>query len=180
MDKNTTAIVVAILGTVGSLSSAYFIGNRGAEDQLNSASEKVQKVNESALHMYNLVTNTEARVSDALRRIEQAEPILVTKKLDRKFRVSDDDKEWLARVFIETGVDSPYVLATFKDNKYLGHTNLTLWASARTWNKKKGILLTVVMDKSGSQPINEKYSLEVNVFQKNAREYGDPVLYDDS
>ena len=183
--SNLTRVILAVVGLLTAImGSGYFAGNQGVSDKLAASQTSINAINENAVQISSQVANTmllvaqsEQRVSRAVTKIEHAEPVLESFRFHSNFKVVDKDKNWLVRAFIETGSSNPYVLATLKDNHYLGDRNLTMWASARECGQRKGILLTVTTSLSQENPIPDDYMVEVNLFQKYVSHYQTPRFY---
>ena len=173
----TIALIAMAASIVSAIGAAIITSGVSFQSNLEISEEKVEKLREDQRKAVTEANNIELTLKDlssrqnALEeRIASAEPEMRTKK----FNGSHSRGNWPIRAFVGTNSDSGYVLATLKDGN-VSNGNLTVWAAHRNYGGRDGILVTVY---SPTQ-LNKNYEVSINLFQKNATEYLEPIVYTD-
>jgi hypothetical protein len=168
-------IVVAIIGVIGSVAVAFITSGARFDQKLEISKnaiellgQKLGSARNETQHLRRQLDSIEKSQKNLDRRLAVAEPRFKTILFTRKFKRSG----WPVRAFIETESKSPFVLATLKDGR-VSNGNLTIWAAYRSYGGNDGILITI----NSTAPLRDDYEISVNVYQKGAIEYHEPILY---
>ncbi len=87
--------------------------------------------------------------------------------------VPADDKTWI-RAFVKTNGTSRHIFTSLSEHTRNGWPR-AVYCAPRTMEEENGILICVVFD---NEDASTGWSIDVVVSQRDATEYGEPVLYE--